>query len=287
MRFRQVSGEGTFRGTFEEFPPDVSQCAHLSGQDLLSGGQLQRPGFPEPYARLPGCGILSQYLSKRRNFYTLRDFLQYLFIEGVIQEDLSVYIPKIKSTTRKKLPVYFKQEEIEEKLKEIPRERKIEKKNYAIILIAARLGLRISDILNIKLKDIDWEHHELHIIQQKTNHSNILPLPKDVGWAVIDYIQHARPKCENEYLFVKMRYPFEKMEQFHNFNKYFETEEIENTKKGIHNLRHSLAKNMLDNDIPLHTISSVLGHHSLETTSNTYLSIDEKHLKECSLEVEE
>ena len=183
--------------------------------------------------------------------------------------------------------MYFKQEEIEEKLKEIPRERKTEKRDYTIILIAARLGLRISDILNIKLKDIDWEHHELHIIQQKTNHSNILPLPKDVGWAVIDYIQHARPKCENEYLFVKMRYPFEKMEQFHNFNKYFETEEIENTKKGIHNLRHSLAKNMLDNDIPLHTISSVLGHHSLETTSNTYLSIDEKHLKECSLEVEE
>ena len=84
-----------------------------------------------------------------------------------------------------------------------------------------------------------------------------------------------------------MRYPFEKMEKFQNFNKYFITEEIENTKKGIHNLRHSLAKNMLDNDIPLHTISSVLGHQSLETTSNTYLSIDAKHLKGCSLEMEE
>ena len=86
-------------------------------------------------------------------------------------------------------------------------------------------------------------------------------------------------------LFVRMN--IEKMEKFHNFNKYFETEEIENTKKGIHNLRHSLAKNMLDNDIPLHTISSVLGHQSLETTSNTYLSIDAKHLKGCSLEMEE
>ena len=226
-------------------------------------------------------------VSKRRNFYILRDFLQYLFIEGISLEDLSIYVPKIKSTKRKKLPVYFKQEEIEEKLNEIPRERKIEKRDYAIILIAARLGLRVSDILNIRFKDIDWEQHQLHIIQPKTKHLNILPLSKEVGWAIIDYIQHARPVCKNEYLFVKMRYPFEKMEQFHNFNKYFETEEIENTKKGIHNLRHSLAKNMLDNDIPLHTISSVLGHQSLETTSNTYLSIDEKHLKECSLEVEE
>ena len=226
-------------------------------------------------------------VSKRRNFYILRDFLQYLFIEGISLEDLSIYVPKIKSTKRKKLPVYFKQEEIEEKLNEIPRERKIEKRDYAIILIAARLGLRVSDILNIRFKDINWEHYQLHIIQLKTNHSNILPLPKDVGWAIIDYIQHARPVCKNEYLFVKMRHPFEKMEKFHNFNKYFETEEIENTKKGIHNLRHSLAKNMLDNDIPLHTISSILGHQSLETTSNTYLSIDAKHLKGCSLEVEE
>ena len=226
-------------------------------------------------------------VSKRRIFYVLKDFLQYLFIEGISLEDLSIYVPKIKSTKRKKLPVYFKQEEIEEKLKEIPRERKIEKRDYAIILIAARLGLRVSDILNIKLKEIDWEHHQLHIIQPKTKHFNILPLSKEVGWAIIDYIKNARPTCKNEYLFVKMRYPFEKMEQFQNFNKYFITEEIENTKKGIHNLRHSLAKNMLDNDIPLHTISSVLGHQSLETTSNTYLSIDAKHLKGCSLEVEE
>ena len=226
-------------------------------------------------------------VSKRRNFYILRDFLQYLFIEGISLEDLSIYVPKIKSAKRKKLPVYFKQEEIEEKLKEIPRERKIEKRDYAIILIAARLGLRVSDILNIRLKDIDWEHHQLHIVQPKTKHFNVLPLSKEVGWAIIDYIKNARPNCKNEYLFVKMRYPFEKMEKFHNFNKYFETEKIENTKKGIHNLRHSLAKNMLDQEIPLHTISSVLGHKSLETTSNTYLSIDTKHLKGCSLGVEE
>ena len=226
-------------------------------------------------------------VSKRRNFNILRDFLLFLFIEGILEEDLSIYIPKIKSTRRKKLPVYFKQEEIEEKLKEIPRERKIEKRDYAIILIAARLGLRVSDILNIKLKDIEWEQHKLNIIQPKTKHVNALPLTKEVGWAIIDYVQHARPKCNCEYLFVKMRYPFEKLEQFNRFNKYFETEEIENTKKGIHNLRHSLAKNMLDQEIPLHTISSVLGHKSLETTSNTYLSIDTKHLKDCSLEVEE
>ena len=225
-------------------------------------------------------------VSKRRNFYVLRGFLQYLFIEGILYEDLSIYIPKIKMSRRKRLPMYFKQEEIEEKLKRLPRERNVEKRNYAIILIAARLGLRISDILNIKLKDIDWKYHKLNINQPKKKHFNTLPLTKEIGWAIIDYIKNARPKCTCEYLFVKMKYPFEKMEQFNAFNKYFKTEVQENTKKGIHNLRHSLAKNMLDNDIPLHTISSVLGHNNLETSSNTYLRIDSKHLKDCSLEVE-
>ena len=73
-----------------------------------------------------------------------------------------------------------------------------------------------------------------------------------------------------------MKYPFEKLAKFTEFNKYFDKCDIEvnDTKKGIHNLRHSLASNMLDNDIPIHIISSVLGHSSINTTSNTYINID-------------
>ena len=227
-------------------------------------------------------------ISKRRNFYVLRDFLNYLFIEDIILEDLSCYIPKIKKSRKRKLPTYLKTENIEQLLESIPKERKIDIRNYTIILIAARLGLRISDILNIKLKDIDWKNYKLNIIQPKTNNLNILPLSKEVGWAIINYIKNSRPKCNNEYLFVKMKYPFEKMEQFNNFNKYFEKCNLEeNIKKGIHNLRHSFATNMLDNDIPIHIISSVLGHSDINTTSSTYIKIDTKNLKKVCLEVDE
>ena len=202
---------------------------------------------------------------------------------------MSIYVPKINNRHKRKLPTYLKQDKIEEFLKNIPRERKVDIRNYAIILIAARLGLRISDILNIKLKDIDWKNNKINIVQPKTNHLNILPLSKEVGWAIIDYINKARPKCTSEYLFVKMKYPFEKLKQFTEFNKYFDKCDfiIEDTKKGIHNLRHSLATNMLDNDIPIHIISSVLGHTSTDTTSNTYLKIDLKNLKKVCLEVSE
>ena len=227
-------------------------------------------------------------ISKRRNFYVLRDFLNYLFIEDIILEDLSCYIPKIKKSRKRKLPTYLKTENIEQLLESIPKERKIDIRNYTIILIAARLGLRISDILNIKLKDIDWKNYKLNVIQPKTNNLNILPLSKEVGWAIINYIKNSRPKCNNEYLFVKMKYPFEKMEQFNNFNKYFEKCNLEeNIKKGIHNLRHSFATNMLDNDIPIHIISSVLGHSDINTTSSTYIKIDTKNLKKVCLEVDE
>ena len=227
-------------------------------------------------------------ISKRRNFYVLRDFLNYLFIEDIILEDLSCYIPKIKKSRKRKLPTYLKTENIEQLLESIPKERKIDIRNYTIILIAARLGLRISDILNIKLKDIDWKNYKLNVIQPKTNNLNILPLSKEVGWAIINYIKNSRPKCNNEYLFVKMKYPFEKMEQFNNFNKYFEKCNLEeNIKKGIHNLRHSFATNMLNNDIPIHIISSVLGHSDINTTSSTYIKIDTKNLKKVCLEVDE
>ena len=234
--------------------------------------------------------VKAGFESKRRNFNVLRDFLNYLFIEDIMDVDLSNYIPKIRRLGKRKLPTYLKQEQVEELLKSIKKNTKYEIRDYTIIIIASRLGLRVSDILNIKLKDIDWKNYKLKVLQPKTNNLNTLPLSREVGWAIIDYIKNSRPKCNNKYLFVKMRYPFDKMNKFYNFNKYFENTNIEvdkENKKGIHNLRHSLAKNMLDNDIPITTISSTLGHNNIDTTSNTYLKIDIKNLKKCCLEVDE
>ena len=228
-------------------------------------------------------------VSKRRNFYVLKEFLNYLFIEGILQEDLSYLVPKIKRIQRKKLPTYLKPENVENLLSIIPKETAIQKRDYVIILIAARLGLRVSDILNIKLKDIDWKNHKLIIYQTKNNNLNNLPLTKEVGWSIIDYIKNGRPKCNTEYLFVKHKYPFEKLNQFQSFNKYFEKIDVEynsENKKGIHNLRHSLATNLLNNEIPVNIIASSLGD-SIETTAKTYIKVNKNRLKECFLEVDD
>lgn len=227
--------------------------------------------------------------SKGRYFYILKGFLTYLFIEDILSEDLSIYIPKAKRSYNKRIPTYFSMTEVDEILSVIPREKSVEKRDYAIIIIAARLGLRIHDILNIKNKDIDWVNNKITVYQSKNNNLNTLPLTKEVGWAIIDYIKNGRPITDNEYLFVKMVYPYEKMEQFTSFNKYFEKTGIEveeDNKKGIHNLRHSLATNMLDTNTSIDIIASTLGD-SIETTSNTYLRVADKQLKECVLEVNE
>ena len=95
------------------------------------------------------------YRSQGRYFYILKNFLEYLFIENRTINDLSIYVPSIKNIGNKKMPTYLNCDDIENLLKNIPREKKVDIRNYVIILIAARLGLRISDILNIKLKDIE------------------------------------------------------------------------------------------------------------------------------------
>ena len=226
---------------------------------------------------------------KERHFYVLKQFLEYLFIDDILKQDLSIYVPSIKKEKRRKIPTYLKVEDIQTILNSININTVSGKRDYCIILLSARYGLRLSDILNIKLKDIDWINNKINVKQFKNNNLNLLPLSKEIGWSIINYIKGARPKCKNEYLFVKMKYPFDKMTQFNQFNKYFEKANIdsdEKNKKGIHNLRHSLATNMLDDGIPLTIISSTLGD-TLETTSNTYIRTSERLLSQCILEVDE
>ena len=226
-------------------------------------------------------------ISKRRNFYVLKDFLNYLFIEDILKEDYSIFVPRIKNSKRIRIPAYLKEDQVEELLNSIPKERNIEKRDYTILLIAARLGLRLHDILNIKFKDIDWQAKKITVTQTKNQNVNVLPLTNEVGWAIIHYIKEARPKCNSSYLFVKHKYPYDQINCLSYLGKYFGTMELdlyENNKKGIHNLRHSLATNMLNHEIPLPIIASTLGD-STEVTSKTYLKVDKKNLKECILVV--
>ena len=233
----------------------------------------------------------SGYSNRTTNLYILilNDFLKFLYLTGSLSKDLSTYI----STTMKrdeKISFGWNRDELKAYLDAIDRATKIGKRDFALSLIAIRLGLRGSDIRNLKLGDIDWEKHVISICQIKTKQIQVLPLPDDVGWAIIDYIQNARPNTDYKNLFVRMTPPFSPYSNYgfqSMIDKYCYAAGVnrENMKLGLHSFRHSLATQLMTNQVPVQIIRSVLGHKSSQTVSE-YLKVNITLLQACALSPE-
>ena len=148
--------------------------------------------------------------------------------------------------------------------------------------------MRTSDIRILKPQDIDWENHEINIIQVKTGYPLSLPLPNDIGWAIIDYLQNGRPNCETEEIFVRFRAPHTPLKNYNSIlSKHMRLAGIKCDKfrhHGMHTLRSSLATKLLRMNVPLTSIQNVLGHADIEST-NLYAGVDLNQLSECALEV--
>ena len=158
-----------------------------------------------------------------------------------------------------------------------------------MILLVARLGLRVSDVIRLEFDNLKWEKNCIQLLQYKTNEPLILPLFEDVGQAIIDYVKNGRPTSDLKFVFITHKPPFQKFSDnnhlYSMFNKYLYKAGIEVTPEknhGMHSLRHSLATELLRKEIPLPVISEILGHRSLETTMQ-YLRIDTEQLRCCTL----
>ena len=220
----------------------------------------------------------------------IRRFLAYLFEEGILKEDISQRMIKVDCPyTPRHLPDTFTVEEIEQLLSTVDRDSPQGKRAYAILEIAARLGLRQGDIKNLKFENINWDKMEISFIQGKTGKWIELPLPKEVGWAIIDYIKDARPECGVKEIFVRCVPPYVPLTNYdYILTKHLRAAGISLKDKrhyGFHTLRHSLATNMLRDEIPVNTVQGVLGHESPDTTKRFYTAIDINQLGDCSLEV--
>ncbi len=162
-----------------------------------------------------------------------------------------------------------------------------------MILLASRLGLRIGDIRNLKLHDLDWNKKQISIIQHKTQKALLLPLPEDVGWAVIDYLKNGRPVTESPNVFVHHRPPYDAFPVTSTLNHIFSSVMVrtglppeKNTNVGWHTFRRSLATNLLQNNVEINTISEILGHSDPDIAGKYYVRLDLESLKKCALEVE-
>lgn len=222
----------------------------------------------------------------------LRLFLKYSHEAGFAKEDLSVLVPFIRYNKRPELPSTYTEDEINRLISCIDRGNPKGKRDYAVILIAARLGMRAGDICKLSFENINWEKEQIEFIQSKTQNPVILPLMNDVGEAIIDYLKYGRPTSDSSTIFLRHTSPiqgFSTATLHYLVTKYMQQAKIsppEGKKHGPHALRHSLASRLLEKNVPIPVISEILGHVDSKTTQ-LYLDIDINQLRTCSLEVPE
>jgi site-specific recombinase XerD len=220
----------------------------------------------------------------------LRVLFRYLYLNGYTSEDLSLVIPKSNVLLKRKhIPTTWTKDDIEKILSCIDVANPVGKRDYAIILLVARLGIRVSDVTRLRFDNIKWEKNCIQFTQYKTNELLILPLFEDVGSAIIDYLQHGRPASDLDRVFITHKPPFQAFSKNNHlygmFNKYLLRAGIVVTPEknhGLHTLRHTLANELLRKEVPLPVISEILGHKSLETTMQ-YLRADTEQLRYCTL----
>ena len=219
----------------------------------------------------------------------LKKFFDFTFENNLTAFSGKLLFPKIKCNPNERILSFYTSQEISKLISFIDTNSKIGKRNYAMLLLAAVLGFRASDIVNLKFNDINWNNKVISIKQQKTGKDLIQPFPDEVFFALLDYLKNARPiaKCSN--IFVTSVVPFRKLSPSALSvitTKYFKLANIDISKRkhGIHSFRHSFSNNMLANNISLQDISASLGHSYLSTTT-MYTNIDINTLKLLSLEV--
>ena len=226
-------------------------------------------GFILTYAKRSGRGVAQTRVKAARMF------LRFLIATERCQPGLDAAIPTIAEWRLASLPRYLPPADVERVLEACNGARPIDIRDKAILLLLARLGLRASDVASLKFDDIDWLHGTFTVIG-KSRHEAKLPLPQDVGDAILNYLRQARPSVNDVYVFITAVAPWEPITR--NVVKHVATRAIrragvEALSFGSHIFRHSAATGLLRQGASLQVIGEVLRHRSIDTTA-LYAKVD-------------
>jgi len=237
---------------------------------------IQNRGYSEAY--------------KANILFSLKDFIGYLVDTESLEAAANEYVGTICSHKDSRLCSYYSPEEINRVLLGIDRNTVLGKRDYAIILLMAELGLRESDVLCLKMDEFDWTKKELSLRTGKTKYPLILPFTDTLLLVLADYIKNARPDSDPSLLFPRISPSHEGIYSrgmiYYAVDRYFKRAGIATANKhhGPHALRHSLTSSLYRQDVVPSTISTVLGHSSTNVTK-AYLWMAPEQLRKLALEV--
>ena len=203
---------------------------------------------------------------------TLRGFLRWAYVNGLLDRDLAAAAKVVKQYQHAHLPDVLTQKEARALLGAVNRSTAIGRRDYAVLLLAARYGLRPCDIRQLRLDDIDWRSATITLQQSKTGRDLSLPLLPDVSKALISYLRHGRPSTQYRTIFVRHRAPFEPFAPNNNLSTIMRAAlrnaglEDRPGRRGLYLLRHTLATRLLEAGQPIKTIGDVLGHANTQST---------------------
>lgn len=212
----------------------------------------------------------------------LRCFLRWLHLRGIIRTNLAGCIPSIANWKLQRIPTIISAQEVNRLFRSCDRHSQMGRRNYAIILLLARLGLRAGEIVALRLEDIEWHSGMLHI-SGKGNIRRRLPIPPDVGAALACYLRYARPRCRDRHVFLCMNAPHRSLGHSSTVSSIvalaLRRADMKPARRGAHLLRHTLASTLLNRRTPLMEIGQLLGHRSSQATE-IYAKVDIKNLRE-------
>jgi site-specific recombinase XerD len=214
----------------------------------------------------------------------MRLFLRYLHYKGLIDTNLSLAVPAVARWSLSTLPKHLPTAQVRRILRHCNRNTPLGRRNYAILLLLARLGLRAGEVVGLNLEDVDWENG-LITVYGKGKWAQ-LPLPADVARAIACYLHRDRPRCACRRLFIRDYAPVGGFNRSTSISKIvkcaLEKAGVVSARKGAHLLRHSLATDMLRKGASLDEIGEVLRHRSPDTTA-IYAKVDLKSLRTLAL----
>jgi integrase/recombinase XerD len=207
----------------------------------------------------------------------LRMFLRFLIARGYCAVGLEAAIPTLAHWRLATLPRFLQPEEVERLIASCDRSSPLGRRDRAILLLLARLGLRAGDIVHLRLSDIDWKNASIQVCG-KSRRQTQLPLTQEVGQAIVDYLQDGRPRSGANRVFLRCRAPFRPLGSHCPVSQIVDralrrAAVVRPSRGAAHLLRHSVATSMLREGASLEDIAGILRHSSIETTQ-IYAKVD-------------